>query len=213
MITAAWLVSGCGAGAHQQQSSASVVSRSPEVSALERESVANPPQDGTDDSGQDVRGAVPAVGSAAHVPAAEKPEKIIIPSIGVNSPLMDLGLQKDGTLEVPSDYQRAGWFERGAAPGRQGPAVIAGHVDSRTGPAVFYRLADLKPGAEIRVTTVGGKNMTFTVDDVQQYPKAKFPTAAVYGPVPGPVLRLITCGGQFDSTQGHYRDNVVVYAS
>ncbi len=91
--------------------------------------------------------------------------------------------------------------------------MIAGHVDSKSGPAVFYRLRDLKSGAKIIITTGSGKTVTFTVDGVAQYAKTKFPTAAVYGPVPGPVLRLITCGGAFDRTVGHYRDNLVVYAS
>lgn len=151
--------------------------------------------------------------SPAPIPAADRPARIVIPSIGVDSSLVDLGLQKDGTLEVPSDPQRAGWFDRSAAPGRRGPAIIAGHIDSKTGPAVFYLLSTLKAGARITVTTAGGKKVSFTVDGVQQYRKTKFPTAAVYGPVPGPVLRLITCGGQFDAHAGHYRDNVVVYAS
>ncbi|GAA3597672.1 class F sortase [Kineosporia mesophila] len=156
---------------------------------------------------------MPSLASPAPVPAADRPTRIAIPSIGVDSSLLDLGLQKDGTLEVPGDPQRAGWFDRSAAPGRQGPAIIAGHIDSKSGPAVFYRLAALKAGARITVTTAGGKKVTFTVDGVQQYRKAEFPTAAVYGPVPGPVLRLITCGGPFDRDGGHYRDNVVVYAS
>ncbi len=156
---------------------------------------------------------MPSMASPAPIPAADRPTRIVIPSIGVDSSLVDLDLQKDGTLEVPTDPDRAGWFDRSAAPGRQGPAIIAGHIDSKSGPAVFYLLSTLKAGARITVTTAGGKKVSFTVDGVQQYRKTKFPTAEVYGPVPGPVLRLITCGGQFDAHGGHYRDNVVVYAS
>ena len=147
------------------------------------------------------------------MPRGARPVRIRIPSIAVNSALVDLGVEADGTLQVPSDYQTPGWLDRGPAPGQQGPAVIAGHVDSKSGPAVFYRLRDLKSGAKIIITTGNGKTVTFTVDGVAQYAKTKFPTAAVYGPVPGPVLRLITCGGAFDRTVGHYRDNLVVYAS
>lgn len=147
------------------------------------------------------------------LPRGARPVRIRIPSIAVNSALVDLGVEADGTLQVPSDYQTPGWLDRGPAPGQQGPAVIAGHVDSKSGPAVFYRLRDLKSGAKIIITTGNGKTVTFTVDGVAQYAKTKFPTAAVYGPVPGPVLRLITCGGAFDRTVGHYRDNLVVYAS
>ena len=156
---------------------------------------------------------VPAMGAAVRVPKAERPVRISVPSIGVNSSLVDLGIAGDGSLQVPTDVQRAGWLDRSPAPGRQGPAVIAGHVDSTKGPAVFYRLRDLKPGARIIVTRGDGSTVSFAVDSVQQYSKSAFPTAAVYGPVPGPVLRLITCGGAFDRSIGHYRDNVVVYAS
>ncbi|GAB3684530.1 hypothetical protein GCM10028814_23510 [Angustibacter aerolatus] len=139
--------------------------------------------------------------------------RVLVPRIGVDSRLVDLGIAKDGTIEVPTDYDRAGWLETGPVPGARGPAVIAGHVDSRSRPAVFYRLRELRIGDEVVVVRADGRKVRFTVDDVQQYPKNKFPTDEVYGPSPGPVLRLITCGGSFDRSVGHYRDNVVVYAS
>jgi sortase (surface protein transpeptidase) len=151
--------------------------------------------------------------AAVPVARADRPVRIRVPSIGVDSSLVNLGIAADGSLEVPTDYQRAGWLDRSPAPGRQGPAVIAGHVDSKSGPAVFFRLADLKPGAKILVTTGDGRTVSFAVSSVERYSKRAFPTGAVYGPVPGPVLRLITCGGVFDRSVGHYRDNVVVYAS
>jgi sortase (surface protein transpeptidase) len=101
----------------------------------------------------------------------------------------------------------------GPVPGDPGPAVIAGHVDSRAGPAVFFRLRELRPGDKVTVRRSDGRAVAFTVDEVDRYPKDAFPTSAVYGPAPGSELRLITCGGSFDAAKRSYRDNVVVYAS
>ncbi|HEX8498190.1 MAG TPA: class F sortase, partial [Actinomycetales bacterium] len=143
----------------------------------------------------------------------DQPVDVRIPQIGVDSPLVRLGASAQGEMQVPTDFDRAGWFTGGAAPGERGPAVLAGHVDSRTGPAVFYRLAELRAGDRIEVEQRDGDVVRFTVSRVERYAKAAFPTARVYGPVPGPVLRLITCGGVFDRATGHYRDNVVVYAN
>lgn len=141
------------------------------------------------------------------------PVELDIPAIGVDVPLIGLGTTSAGELEVPADYQQVGWFTGGAAPGHTGPAVIAGHVDSTDGPAPFFRLRNLTAGDEVFVRSADGTQHTFRVDGVQQYPKDQFPSAAVYGPAPGPVLRLITCGGTFDRASRHYRDNVVVFAS
>jgi sortase (surface protein transpeptidase) len=135
-----------------------------------------------------------------------------IPSIGVSSRLIRLGLNADGTMEVPRDYGVAGWFTGGAMPGEDGPAVISGHVDSKSGPAVFYRLRDLGRGDTVRVRRADGRWLAFEVTGSARYAKAEFPTDAVFGPVTGPVLRLITCGGAFDRSSGHYLDNVVVTA-
>jgi sortase (surface protein transpeptidase) len=143
---------------------------------------------------------------------ASPPVRVEIPSIGVSSRLVRLGLNADGTMEVPRDYGLAGWFTGGAMPGQDGPAVIAGHVDSKTGPAVFYRLGTLRRGDTVRVQRADGAWLGFQVTGTARYPKARFPTEAVFGPVPGPVLRLITCGGQFDRSRGSYLDNVVVSA-
>jgi sortase (surface protein transpeptidase) len=123
-----------------------------------------------------------------------------------------LGLNRDGTLQVPGDFDVTGWFTGGPAPGATGPAVIAGHIDSKRGPAVFYRLRELRPGQEITVGRSDGSSVRFAVDGVAQYPKHAFPTEAVFGPSPEPLLRLITCGGVFDRSQRSYRDNVVVTA-
>lgn len=157
---------------------------------------------------------VPAArGRTSVVDPDDVPVQVSIPAIGVSSSLVDLGIARDGTLEVPVDYDQAGWLAEGPAPGERGPAVIAGHVDSKAGPAVFAELDRLEVGDTIDVTLADGSTITFTVDGSQRVAKDAFPTADVYGPVPGPVLRLITCGGTFDRGTGHYVDNVVVYAS
>jgi Sortase domain len=146
--------------------------------------------------------------------AGPVPVGLAIPAIGVDErTLVTLGRNPDGSLQVPSDYARAGWFTGGPVPGRPGPSVIAGHVDSRAGPAVFFRLRELRAGDVVTVRMSDGGQLRFQVDGVRQYPKVSFPTTAVYGPVPGSALRLITCGGSFDETVRSYRDNVVVYAS
>ena len=156
------------------------------------------------------RAAVPS--TTRPLPRPSPPVAVEIPSIGVSSRLIRLGLNADGTMEVPRDYGVAGWFTGGAMPGEDGPAVISGHVDSRSGPAVFYRLRDLGRGDTVRVRRADGRWLRFEVTGSARYAKAAFPTDAVFGPVTGPVLRLITCGGAFDRSSGHYLDNVVVTA-
>jgi sortase family protein/uncharacterized protein DUF4397 len=143
---------------------------------------------------------------------ASPPVRVEIPAIGVSSRLVRLGLNPDGTMEVPRDYGLAGWFTGGATPGRDGPAVAAGHVDSRSGPAVFYRLRELRPGDTVGVLRADGGRVAFQVTGVARYAKRGFPTDAVFGPVTGPVLRLVTCGGAFDRSSRRYLDNVVVSA-
>jgi hypothetical protein len=140
------------------------------------------------------------------------PVRLVIPAIGVDADVIDLGLQDDGTMEVPSDFAQTGWFDRGPKPGRVGPAVIAGHVDDRTGPAVFFRLTELEPGDEIEVHGEDGEIVVFAVRETQQHPKDAFPTEDVYRGTPGPELRLITCSGEFDQDERSYRDNTIVFA-
>ena len=149
-----------------------------------------------------------------HKPAAgmSPPARVAIPSIGVDSPLQPLSLQADNTLQTPTEWAEAGWYAGGVRPGDPGPAVIAGHVDSRNGPAVFFRLRDLHAGADVYITTQSGKTLHFVVDTSQRFPKDRFPTEAVYGPTPRPVLRLITCTGEFDAANHNYLDNLVVTA-
>lgn len=141
------------------------------------------------------------------------PTGVEIPSIGVRGKVFSLGLQSDGTLAVPplNRVQEAGWYENGPAPGQRGPAVINGHVDSKTGPGVFYRLGAVKPGARVVITRGDRKTAVFKVSRIEKVAKNRFPTDRVYGHVAYPALRLITCGGPFDRRTGHYRDNIIVY--
>ena len=132
--------------------------------------------------------------------------------IDVDADVIDLGLQDDGTMEVPIDFAQTGWFEHGPRPGRVGPSLIAGHVVDRDGPAVFFRLAELTPGDRIEVHGTDGDVVTFEVRELEQHPKDAFPTERVYAATPGPELRLVTCGGAFDRGIRSYRDNIVVYA-
>jgi LPXTG-site transpeptidase (sortase) family protein len=147
----------------------------------------------------------------AHPVYTGPPTDLRIPAINVKTPLESLVLDRDGQLEAPKQYDRAGWWRDGVNPGDVGPAVIAGHVDSKDGPAVFYDLRTLRAGDTVDIVR-GGQVVRFRVTEVEQYPKNNFPTAKVYQPTPGPELRLITCGGVFDKTRLSYRDNIVVYA-
>jgi sortase (surface protein transpeptidase) len=141
-----------------------------------------------------------------------KPVYLTIPAIGVKASIINLGLNRNGTLQVPGTTTVAGWYTGSPRPGATGAAVIAGHVDSYTGPGIFYWLRKLRPGERIYVRRADGTLAVFTVTKVQLVAKDDFPTAAVYGPVPDAELRLITCGGTFDYATRHYLSNVVVYA-
>ena len=138
------------------------------------------------------------------------PVRVRIPAIGVVARLVPLGLNPDRTLEVPR-YQEAGWYTGASRPGSAGPAVIAAHVDSTSGPALFYRLRELKPGDAVHVDYPHG-SVTFSVRESQSFPKSGFPTARVYGATEDPELRLITCDGTFDGKARSYRSNRVVWA-
>jgi hypothetical protein len=153
----------------------------------------------------------PAVEPPTVLPAS-RPVRVQIPSIGVDSELMDLGLQDDGTLEVPSTGFPAGWFTGAPTPGERGPAVLAGHVDWAGAPGVFADLRDVVVGDQITVLREDGGTAVFRVGEVGQYPKDAFPTAAVYGDVDHAALRVITCGGDFDRAAHTYVDNTVVFA-
>ena len=144
---------------------------------------------------------------------APRPVRVLIPAIGVDASVIPLGLDRTGALEVPENFGDTGWWTGGSRPGERGPAVIAGHVDSYTGPAVFFKIGKLRRGDAIAVQRADGSRVKFHVQRARHYAKARFPTAEVYGKTAGPTLRLITCSGTFDRASGHYLDNTVVYAS
>lgn len=143
------------------------------------------------------------------------PVSVSIPAIGADALIEPLGENPDRTVDVPalSTPFMTSWFDEGPAPGQRGPAALFGHVDTAfVGPAVFYRLGDLRPGDTVSVTRADHRIAVFSVERVAMFPKDAFPTKAVYGPTPDPELRLITCGGPFDGFAGTYLDNVVVFA-
>ena len=139
------------------------------------------------------------------------PQRLQIPAIGVDTTLIPLGLKADQSLQTPPRGFPAGWYTGGVTPGEVGPAILLGHVDGN-GPAVFFRLHDLTTGDRITVSRADGTKPVFRVVRLAQYPKRAFPTALVYGPTATSTLRLITCGGTFDTQSGHYQDNLVVFA-
>lgn len=194
-LTLLTMLTGCGGGASPTTSIASSSARSTATATSPALVGGNP------------TALAPAPAAAA---TTSPPVSVSIPAIGVTSSLQPLGLATDGTLQSPSQWQRAGWYADGVRPGDPGPAVIAGHVDSVSGPAVFFRLKELRPGDTATVKQQNGHLLTFVVDTVQEYPKDKFPTAAVYGPTALQVLRLITCTGDFDRAAHSYVDNLVV---
>ncbi|WP_426505257.1 class F sortase [Dactylosporangium sp. McL0621] len=165
---------------------------------------------------------IPIASSAAPAPvvetrgmAASVPVRLAIPAIGIDTSLMSLGLNPDGTVEVPplKSGAPAGWYRNLRTPGEVGPAVLLGHVDTaHDGPAVFYRLRDLRPGDTASVRRADGSVAVFVVERVVEVPKTDFPTDAVYGPVGYPALRIVTCGGTFDHVRHEYRGNILVYA-
>ncbi|WP_370121712.1 class F sortase [Streptacidiphilus sp. MAP12-33] len=146
--------------------------------------------------------------------ARSTPLALAIPSVRLQAPLLGLGMDGKGAAELPpfSLPRTAGWLRDSASPGESGTAVVVGHVDTTTGPAVFWNLAAVRPGAEVDVTRLDGRTAVFTVDLVRAYPKAGFPSAQVYGPSPGAQLRVVTCGGAFDRGRHEYTGNVVLFA-
>jgi LPXTG-site transpeptidase (sortase) family protein len=150
---------------------------------------------------------------AAPLPASS-PMTIEIPAIKVDAPVTRLDLNPNGTVQVPplSDHNLAGWYDRSVMPGAEGTSVILGHVDDYAGPSVFYNIKNLRQGDVIYVSRAAGGTAEFAVDGVQKAAKTNFPTSDVYGNVPYPALRLVTCGGPFDAKTGQYLDSIVVYA-
>jgi sortase (surface protein transpeptidase) len=193
---AAVLVSGCGGGPGRSPAMASSSRGGPTATAQAHE----PP-------------GVAGFHSVRTYDQLALPVRLQIPAIDVSTPLVKLGRLPDGSLEVPKAWDTAGWYDQGPRPGQPGPAIILGHVDSKTGPAVFYQLRALRPGDIVRVGLADGRTLTFRVQRLQRYPKDEFPTEAVYFPTLDRDLRLITCGGDFDYARDSYVDNIVVYAT
>lgn len=140
------------------------------------------------------------------------PVRLDIPTLRVSTGLIGLGLQPDGTMEVPGDAATAGWYTAAPTPGSLGPAVVAAHVNLDGRPGVFTALATLRPGDTVEVARADGTVAVFAITTVQRHPKDRFPTEAVYGAIDHAGLRLITCGGDFDTARRSYRDNVVAFA-
>ena len=146
-------------------------------------------------------------------PAITPPVAVDIPTIGVAAVVDPLSIDRDGFLQVPTDFSRVGWYAGGSKPGDPGPAVLVGHIDSYAGAAVFYALDKLQRGDDVIVRRADGSQVTFTVQRSASYKKTDFPTKDVYGSTEAPTLRLITCTGNFDDSAHSYEDNLVVYAT
>lgn len=157
--------------------------------------------------------AAAAVAAMSLADQTAPPRHLQVPALGIDAPVGDLGLTDGGRLEVPTTADDVGWWSGGSEPGSPGPTVLAGHVDWQGRAGVFQRLGDLVAGDLVTVRDADGNEHNFRVDRIEQHPKDAFPTDAVYGPTDDPTLRLITCGGAFDATTGHYLDNVIVFAT
>ena len=150
--------------------------------------------------------------SVVHAAPPGAPLRVWVPRIGVDAKLVSLALQADGSMEVPP-WGLAGWYRLGPKPGAPGPAVIAAHVDSKRGPDVFYRLGELQRGDRVHIDYANGRSVTFAVQSREMTAKSALPVKRIWNQTSEPVLRLITCGGDFNRQTGHYQSNVIVYAS
>lgn len=168
---------------------------------------ADAPTDAPAEAAEDPAPATPALGRA-------NPTRLRIPQIGVDAPFTELTLDPEGQLTAPppDDDNLVGWYRDGVSPGEPGSSVVAGHVDTTTGPAVFLMLSQMQPDQQIEVERADGTVAVFSVDSVEAFPKNAFPDDKVYGQTPDAQLRLITCGGAYDKGQKDYQDNVVVFA-
>ncbi|MFF9868885.1 class F sortase [Streptomyces sp. NPDC013953] len=166
------------------------------------------------------RPAVPAPSASSTVKAQSfslprsVPTRLLIPSIDVDAPFTELSIGSSGRLNAPppDDTNLVGWFAGGASPGERGTAIVAGHLDTTTSPAVFARLSTLSPGDTVDVVRKDGTTATFVVDDIDNFPQDDFPDDRVYADTPDAQLRLITCGGSYDRSKKRYTENTVVFA-
>jgi len=184
---------------------AAMAARSP---ATGPESIARGPEP----ADQEVRGRT-AHGASAPRRQMPIPVRISIPAIGLNARVIPLGLDRDRTIQVPRNFDDTGWFRPGPEPGEQGAAVIVGHLASRSGPGVFYRLRHLPVGGVITVHLKGGDKVRFIARSMVRVPKNRFPTKRVYAHTRMPTLRLVTCAGRLNPSTGHHDDNYIVFAS
>ncbi|MFI7591416.1 class F sortase [Micromonospora sp. NPDC049359] len=147
--------------------------------------------------------------------SASRPVRLTVPAIKVEAPVAPVGQASDGTIAVPplEKHNETGWYDRGPTPGEPGPAVIVGHVDTKSGPSVFYDLGKLKPGDLIEVARADRSTVVFKVDTVERFPKDQLPAERIYGHEGPAGLRLITCGGQFIGGRAGYADNVIAFAT
>lgn len=159
---------------------------------------------------------VPLPPAHAPVEAAAAPQSVAVPSLGITAPVVPRGLDASGAVDPPPYHQpsKVGWYERGSTPGAEGVALLVGHVDTESKPAVFYGLSAARPGEKVRVTGAGGLRLEFTIDDIQVFTRERFDPQKVYGPRESDraELRLITCGGTYDKKARTYTANVVVSA-
>lgn len=151
-----------------------------------------------------------SIRASAQPAVVGEPTRVVIPAIGVDATLRGVGLNTDGSMRIP-DFGEAGWYDPGPRPGAPGPAVLVAHVHSPAGPDVFARLHELEPGDRVTVHRTDG-NSTFVVEGSEQVPKEDLPRDRIWASIDEPVLRLITCGGEFDPRLGGYPDNTIVYA-
>ena len=204
-VVAVLLVSGCGSGTAAVRTASGA-----------GQAATGPAASGSAPTTPSLAPSAAASSTAPHALAASVPVRLQIPSIGVDTPVMRLGLAADGSVQVPpiEADAPAGWYQDSPTPGQVGPSVILAHVTvGQFGNGVFLHLSRLRPGDRVVARLQDGASAVFTVYKVQTVAKAEFPTAAVYGNVDRPELRLITCGGPKDSTGHGYLDNVVVYAA
>jgi len=150
-------------------------------------------------------------GSSLALPEAQ-PVRLRIPTIGVDTSFVELGVDKNREIEVPKSFDTVGWYKYGPTPGELGPAVVLGHVDTKTGPAVFYSLGQLNPGDKVEIDREDGSTAVFEVRTLERYEQDSFPTSLVYGDIDHAGLRLITCSGAFNRDSQRYDQNLVVYA-
>jgi hypothetical protein len=196
-------VAGCGSEAAERVATVAATDPADPAGAAAPASTADPSGDTS---------AVSGFRSPRSYRSVAVPVRVRVPSKGINSTLQHLGLAADGTIQAPTKWQQAGWYDRGPRPGQQGPAVIVGHIDSRSGPAVFFRVRELRRGDGVYVDRADGTTARFRVTSKRLFPKDRFPADLVYSPTLKTSLLLMTCGGSFDRTTGHYRDNVLVSA-